>query len=88
VVWVRERTKRPSLVSEVSANLVPRGLRDILYGRIFGFLERSRYFFFQVAPQLYQRGWEDPVADDYFSENAVALRIEPGPLSVAGNSDQ
>jgi hypothetical protein len=25
------------------------------YGRIFGFLDRSRYFFFQVAPQLYSR---------------------------------
>jgi CBS-domain-containing membrane protein len=26
------------------------------YGRILGFLDRSRYFFFQVAPQLYLRG--------------------------------
>jgi hypothetical protein len=26
------------------------------YGRILGFLGRSRYFFFQVAPQLYSRG--------------------------------
>jgi hypothetical protein len=25
-------------------------------GRILGFLDRSRYFFFQVAPQLYSRG--------------------------------
>jgi hypothetical protein len=31
------------------------------YGRILGFLERSRYFFFQVAPQLYSRGVVDPV---------------------------
>jgi hypothetical protein len=31
------------------------------YGRILGFLDRSRYFFFQVAPQLYSRGWVDPV---------------------------
>jgi hypothetical protein len=31
------------------------------YGRILGFLDRSRYFFFQVAPQLYSRGWLDPV---------------------------
>jgi hypothetical protein len=28
------------------------------YGRILGFLDRSRYFFFQVAPQLYSRGKE------------------------------
>jgi hypothetical protein len=26
------------------------------YDRILGFLDRSRYFFFQVAPQLYSRG--------------------------------
>jgi hypothetical protein len=25
------------------------------YGRILRFLDRSRYFFFQVAPQLYSR---------------------------------
>jgi hypothetical protein len=25
-------------------------------GRILGFLDRSRYFFFKVAPQLYSRG--------------------------------
>jgi hypothetical protein len=26
------------------------------YGRILGFLDRSHYFLFQVAPQLYSRG--------------------------------
>jgi hypothetical protein len=26
-----------------------------LYGRILAFLDQSRYFFFQVAPQLYSR---------------------------------
>jgi hypothetical protein len=31
--------------------------------RILGFLARSRYFFYQVAPQLYSRGWVDPVPD-------------------------
>jgi hypothetical protein len=31
--------------------------------RILGFLDRSRYFFLQVAPQLYSRGWVDPVPD-------------------------
>jgi hypothetical protein len=29
------------------------------YGRILGFLDWSRYFFFQVAPQLYSRSWLD-----------------------------
>jgi hypothetical protein len=31
--------------------------------RIIGFLYRSRYFFFQIAPQLYSRGWVDAVPD-------------------------
>jgi hypothetical protein len=33
------------------------------YGGILGFLDRSRNFFIQVAPQLYSRGWVDPVPD-------------------------
>jgi hypothetical protein len=33
------------------------------YGRILGFLDRSCYFFFLVAPQLYSRGWVDPVPE-------------------------
>jgi hypothetical protein len=32
-------------------------------GRILCFLDRSRYFLFQVAPQLYSWGWVDPVPD-------------------------
>jgi hypothetical protein len=54
-----------------SAKLVPtfvnRGCRvvsvTVPYIRILGFLDRSRYVFFQVAPQLYSRGWVDPVPD-------------------------
>jgi hypothetical protein len=33
------------------------------YGRILGFLDLSRRFFFQLAPQLYSRGGVDPVPD-------------------------
>jgi hypothetical protein len=33
------------------------------HGGILGFLEWSRYYFLQVAPQLYSRGWIDPVPD-------------------------
>jgi hypothetical protein len=33
------------------------------YGSILGFLDRSCYFSFQVAPQLYSRGWVDSVPD-------------------------
>jgi hypothetical protein len=37
--------------------------RRIPCGRNLGFVKRSSYFFFQIAPQLYSRGWEDPVPD-------------------------
>jgi hypothetical protein len=48
----------------LSAKLVPtfadRDFRVVSaadpYGRILGFLDRSRYYFSQVAPQLYSRG--------------------------------
>jgi hypothetical protein len=58
----------------LSAKLVPAfvegGCRAVSttdpYGRILGLLDRSRYFFFQVAPQLYSRGWVDPVPDPLF----------------------
>jgi hypothetical protein len=33
------------------------------HGRNFDFLDRSRYYFFQVAPQLFPRGSVDPVRD-------------------------
>jgi hypothetical protein len=70
VAWVRERIIPTD--SRLSAKLVPTsvdrwchvvGVTDP-YGRILGFLDRSRHFFFlQVAPQLYSRGWVDPVPD-------------------------
>jgi hypothetical protein len=44
MVWVRERTiptERPPLIGEVIANAV--SMTDP-YGRILGFLDRSRYF--------------------------------------------
>jgi hypothetical protein len=44
------------------------------YGRNLGFLDRSRYFFFQVK--------ETPFQTHYFSENLVAPGIEPGPLDL------
>jgi hypothetical protein len=64
VVLVRERTiptERLPLVGEVSTNVsADRGCHMVSvtdpYGRIFDFLDRSRYFFFQAAPQLYLRG--------------------------------
>jgi hypothetical protein len=61
---VRERTiptERPPLAGEISANVLrTEGCHMISaadsYCRIFGFLDQIRYFFFQVAAQLYSRG--------------------------------
>jgi hypothetical protein len=53
-------TERPPLVNEVSANFADRGCRVVsatdTYGCIPGFIDRSSYFFFKVAPQLQSRG--------------------------------
>jgi hypothetical protein len=69
--WVRERTmptERPPLVGEVCANFF--AVRGCLvvnptdsHGSILRFLDQNRCYFFQVAPQLYRRGWVDPVPD-------------------------
>jgi hypothetical protein len=70
MVWVRERTiptERPPLVGEVIANFcgsrVPRGQRD---GSLWPYSRFSRHeplLVYQVAPQLYSRGWVDLVPD-------------------------
>jgi hypothetical protein len=52
------------------------------YGRILRFLDRSRYFFFQVAPQLYSEAECTPFQTHYSSEDLVAPGIEPGPLDL------
>jgi hypothetical protein len=49
------------------------------YGHILGFLDRSRYNFFQVAP--HEAEWT-PFQTHYFSENLVSPGIEPGPLDL------
>jgi hypothetical protein len=79
--WLKSASEpyRPSDRS-LSAELVPTfadgGFEVVIvtdpYGRNLGFLDRSRYFVFQVAPQLYSRG----------SENLVEPGIEPGPLDL------
>jgi CBS-domain-containing membrane protein len=63
VALVRERTvptERKPLVAEVVPTFADRRWHVVSvtdpYGRILGFLDRSRYIFFQVAPQLYSRG--------------------------------
>jgi hypothetical protein len=53
-------TERPPLVGEVSVNFADKGCHVVRatdhYGRILDFLDLSRYFFLQVAPQLYSQG--------------------------------
>jgi hypothetical protein len=60
----------------------------IPYGRIIGFLDRSRYFFFQVAFQMYSRGWVDPVPDPLLLiTSGSAGNGNHSSCSVARNSD-
>jgi hypothetical protein len=76
----------------LSAKLVPtladRGCRVVsatdLHGRILGFLDRSRYNFFQVALQLYSRDWVDPIPDPLLlrksgSESNYAVSLNQSP---------
>jgi hypothetical protein len=70
MVWVRERTtpaEQPPLVGEVIANFfridVPRGQRDGSLRPYTRFYRQEPLLFYQVAPQLYSRGWVDPVPD-------------------------
>jgi hypothetical protein len=85
MVWVSEwtiPTERPPLVGEVIANFcgqrVPRGQRDgslLPYSR---FSRQEPLLFYRVAPQLYSRGWVDPVPDALLFF-LVVPGIEPGP---------
>jgi hypothetical protein len=71
VTLVRERTiltERRRLSAKLVSTFADReGYRVVsavdLSGRNLGFVDRSRYYFFQVAPQLHSRGWVDPVPD-------------------------
>jgi hypothetical protein len=98
------RTPWPESASELyrpsdrrlSSKLVPtfadRGCHVVTvtdpYCRIVGFLDRSCYFFFQVAPQLYSRGWVDPVPDPLLlRKSGSAGNRSRTSGSVARNSD-
>jgi hypothetical protein len=62
--------------------------RRISYGRNLGFLDWSRYFLFQVAPQLYSRGSVDPVSDPLLlRKSGSAGNRSRTSGSVARNSD-
>jgi hypothetical protein len=47
------------------------------YGRNLGSLDRSRYFFFQEAPQLYSEAEWTQFQTHYLSENLVAPASNP-----------
>jgi hypothetical protein len=57
---LRGLSLQANYTGEVSAHFAGRGCYVISvpdpYGRILGFLDRSLYFFFLAAPQLYLRG--------------------------------
>jgi hypothetical protein len=53
------------------------------YDRILGFLDQSRHFFFQAAPQLYSRGWVDPVPDLLLRKSGSAWNRTRTSRSVA-----
>jgi hypothetical protein len=52
------------------------------YGRILGFLDRSRYFLFLVLLNCTHEAEWTPFQTHYFSENLVAPGIESGPLDL------
>jgi hypothetical protein len=58
------------------------------YVHTLGFLNRSRYFFFQVAPELHSRGWVYSVPEPLLLRNpgSAANRTRTSG-SVARNSD-
>jgi hypothetical protein len=94
MVWVLERTiptDRPPLVGEVIANFcgyrLPRGQRDASLRPYSPVSRQEPLLFYQVAPQLYSRGWVDLVPDPllFFSGSAGNRTRASG--SVAKNSD-
>jgi hypothetical protein len=52
------------------------------YGRILVILDRCRYFFFKYLFSCTQNAEWTPFQTYYFSENLVALGIEPGLLDL------
>jgi hypothetical protein len=55
------------------------------YGHILGFIDQSRYYFFQVAPQLY---WMEHIPDPLlFRKSGSARNQSRTSGSVARNPD-
>jgi hypothetical protein len=86
MVWVHERTiptERPPLVGEVIANFcgqrVPCGQRDRSLRPYSRFSRQEPLLFYQVAPQLYSRGWVNMNETFYKTYRSSSTII---PLSV------
>jgi hypothetical protein len=81
-VWTPFRTHYSS------ENLVAPEIEPVTSG-FLGFLDRSRYSSFQVAPQLYSRGWVDPVPDPLLLRKSGSAGNRTRDLWIlARNSDQ
>jgi hypothetical protein len=52
------------------------------YGRVLGFLDRSRYFSLKQLLNCTHKAEWTPFQTHYFSENLVAPGIDPMPLDL------
>jgi hypothetical protein len=95
VAWSARELYRHSdrrLSSKLVSTFADRGCHVVsvtdAYNRILGFLDRSRYCFFRIVPQLYSRGWVDPVPDPLLliKSGSAGNRTRTS-VSVARNSD-
>jgi hypothetical protein len=84
-------TKRPPLVGEVIANFLRRGCHVVSatdpYGRIIGFLERSRYFSIKYLLSCTHEAEWTPLQTHYFFFSGSAGNRTRASGSVAKNSD-
>jgi hypothetical protein len=65
-----------------------RAVSTVSYGRNLRFLDWSRYFFFQVAPQLHSWGWMDSFPDPLLlGKSGSSGNLTQTPGSVVRNSD-
>jgi hypothetical protein len=76
------RTERPPLSAKLAPTFAHWGCCVVSatdpHGRIFGVLDQSHYYFFQVALKLYSQGWVDPVPDSLLRRKSDGMVIEPG----------